>query len=979
MAAARRSSRRRPSATRATRGVQGETLQQRLFLLRFLHAEFGFQRDVAEVDDPHGEAATRVPLSALKGTREAYGTDGLSHVASTLKDRAERRVSDADIQRYDANIRCHLYRINERRSDPLVLRYFQTLALLYAERVLDRLGSGPKQFCQELNDFVRRTRSVGWREFPRFSPASLRKLAYMMATGSGKTLLLHVNYLQFLHYNGSRPISNILLITPGPDLGAQHLRELQASGLPCRLFDAARPRDFSDNPQTIEVIPISRFVPEKKDRGTRIEPAAFCGRNLIFVDEGHRSKSEEGVQRQIREELAGDEGFVFEYSATFQQAFAGDDDDQRARRDEYGAAVCFDYSYKWFLHDGFGKDFTVLNSSGAEAETGTWPLLAGLFVFAAQSHAYRRNSTALLEYNLAAPLALMVGREIAGGNGKLSEDDRTTRADVLSALDFFHRFLRNENGWTAEALDALLGGTTPIDAKGNGASLQEARDYWASARMTTGTDLFQWIAANVLHSPGGGGLVVHRIKGNENEIALRGSEDQRQRPFGLVYIGKASDLTGAIPAKSGIEQSDDHLADAWFPRIDEPASPVNFLLGAKKFIEGWSSWRVSAMGLINVGKSEGPEIIQLFGRGVRLLGLHRLLKRSKYLTGRSHPPCLPLLERLFVFAIDAKYMQKFRETIDLEGVDGGGFLEFALELWRTIDQPNPPALHLPNWPGEERFKREQAVRLDASHLGNVPSRRTITVCRETRFEDLQSDKTRAAAAQANAAAIPLADCPWFRFVDPSALYVRLCRHAREQGCDNIGFSAADVRALLNAESRELMVQADAEFHRSDSWSVRRRWEDAVFDLLKGAFDRIYRRAQQRWETRNMTLPALTQTTQTTNLPTGCVFRRNWRPLPPISSATCKRSFPSARSRPGRDASRSWRWRISASTFISRSCWTLRTQSTARRPMPRKNNNSRSPRLRSRQVNKSLSKCCAITGRQMPLRSTPAKTSICCAT
>ena len=673
-----------------------------------------------------------------------------------------------------------------------------------------------------------------------------------MATGSGKTLLFHLNYLQFLNYNGAKALSNVLLITPGPDLSAQHLRELQASGLPCRLFDAGRSRELTDTPHTIEIIHITRFVAEKKDKGTRVEPASFSGRNLIFVDEGHRSKSEEGVQRQIREALAGEEGFVFEYSATFQQAFAGDDDDQRARRDEYGAAICFDYSYRWFLHDGFGKDFTVLNSSGEGAEIGTWSLLAGLFVFAAQNHAYRNNYAALSDYNVAPPLALMVGREIAGS----TKDDATTRADVLTALQFFHRFLRNENGSTTQALQALLDSSTPIDTKGHGLALKEAREYWASVEMTAGATLFDWITDNVLHSPGGGGLVVHRIKGNENEIALRGSEDQIQRPFGLVYIGKASDLTNAIPEESGIEQSDDHLADAWFPHIDEPGSPVNFLLGAKKFIEGWSSWRVSALGLINIGKSEGSEIIQLFGRGVRLLGLHRLLKRSKYLTGYTHPRCLPLLERLFVFAIDSKYMAKFRETIELEGVDGGGFLEFELELWRAIDQQNPPVLHIPEWPGEDRFKRHEAVRLDAAYLGNVPSRRSITVRREMRFENLQSDTLVAGQIQGKAEAIRLADCPWLRFVDQSALYVRLCRYGREQGYDNIGFSAADVGALLTAHSSELLVQADAEFHRAELWSSRRRWEEAVFDLLKGTLDRIYRRAQQAWETKNMTLPML---------------------------------------------------------------------------------------------------------------------------
>ena len=37
-------------------------------------------------------------------------------------------------------------------------------------------------------------------------------------------------------------------------------------------------------------------------------------------------------------------------------------------------------------------------------------------------------------------------------------------------------------------------------------------------------------------------------------------------------------------------------------------------------MEGWNSWRVSNMGLLNIGRNEGSEIIQLFGRGVRLRG-----------------------------------------------------------------------------------------------------------------------------------------------------------------------------------------------------------------------------------------------------------------------------------------------------------------------------------------------------------------------
>jgi len=51
----------RCAATRATHTVQGETLLQRLFLLRFLHAEFGFRPDVAQAHDLRGDSVALTP------------------------------------------------------------------------------------------------------------------------------------------------------------------------------------------------------------------------------------------------------------------------------------------------------------------------------------------------------------------------------------------------------------------------------------------------------------------------------------------------------------------------------------------------------------------------------------------------------------------------------------------------------------------------------------------------------------------------------------------------------------------------------------------------------------------------------------------------------------------------------------------------------------------------------------------------------
>ena len=68
-----------------------------------------------------------------------------------------------------------------------------------------------------------------------FTPDALRKIAFWMATGSGKTLIMHANYYQFLHYN-NEPLDNILLITPIEGLSQQHMEQMTASGIPCERF-----------------------------------------------------------------------------------------------------------------------------------------------------------------------------------------------------------------------------------------------------------------------------------------------------------------------------------------------------------------------------------------------------------------------------------------------------------------------------------------------------------------------------------------------------------------------------------------------------------------------------------------------------------------------------------------------------------------------------------------------------------------------
>ena len=337
---------RRRSRPRTNAVHSYDRLEHRLTLLSWLHDLLGYENTKRLLDD-------------VRPAQEGFDADGRSHICRRLTTRKNPHVSEEDLRRYDDNIRDHLGAMNEGRSQPITLRYFQYLAALYTEIFLDRYSQSPAALRESLNRHVAKLNAsnLGVRA-EQYEESDLRKLAFWMATGSGKTLLMHLNYRQYLRYN-REPLDNILLITPSEDLTRQHLDELQASGVQARRFDLGEGGLLEAEPDTIRVIDIHKLVTDKRGEGVSVPVEAFEGRNLVFVDEGHKgSGSEVRAWRSMREALV-ETGFTFEYSATFGQALnaAGDD----ALTAEYGKAIAFDYSYKYFYDDGYGKDFHILN------------------------------------------------------------------------------------------------------------------------------------------------------------------------------------------------------------------------------------------------------------------------------------------------------------------------------------------------------------------------------------------------------------------------------------------------------------------------------------------------------------------------------------------------------------------------------------------------------------------------------------------
>ncbi len=614
------------------------------------------------------------------------------------------RISEQDLRRYDLNIVQHWNAITEQRNKiegtMLNMKYFQYLSLLFTEIYLDWYFNQRQQLLDGLNErmLAYNAEQEDEHHFQPFDADELNKLAFWNATGSGKTLLLHVNIRQYLHYfqngrNNAYP-DKIILLTPNEGLSRQHLEELQLSGFGfCRLFDKNRSGVFKG---TIEIIDINKLGDEMGDKTVAVE--AFEGNNLVLVDEGHRGTGTAAGAWMSRREALVRGGFAFEYSATFGQAVAKGltvikaeqelikkkskvlfdtanlkklDDAQKqqltltsedrrkartmATREIYAKGILFDYSYKFFYEDGYGKESLILNLKDedyTQEDTARQYFTACLLSFYQQQYLWSTNRDKLTDFNIEKPLWVFVGNTVAG------ED-----SDILNVLKFLAGFL-NDEAQTKLWLNDLLANTARLlDSKGRNIF----HDRFTPLMQFSVDDVYTDILKKLFNADAHQRLKVVNLKSSKGELALRvGNAD----PFGLINIGDDAGFFKAAEQAENVTLFDteaDDFGGSMFGTLNNKDSQLHVLIGSRKFTEGWSSWRVSTMGLLNMGKGEGSQIIQLFGRGVRLKGKDYSLKRS---TPGERPKGVHLerLETLNIFGVNAGYMATFKEYLKEEGV-----------------------------------------------------------------------------------------------------------------------------------------------------------------------------------------------------------------------------------------------------------------------------------------------------------------------
>lgn len=677
------------------------------------------------------------------------------------------------------------------------------MAVLFTEIFLDRLKNRKWEFLAELNDFVNGLEKKVRQTVGEFSEEDLKKLAFWMATGSGKTLIMHINYLQFLRYKPFEP-DNILLITPNEGLSKQHYEEMQKSGIPCRLYSESG-SSSGQREHEVLIIEITKLAENTRGGGRSIHISTFEGKNLIFVDEGHKGKrSEEKKWAKLRDKLI-EKGFAFEYSATFGQIL-----DKEDILKEYAKAIIFDYSYKYFYLDGYGKDFWVLNIKNSKIDDFTeMAFCANLLDFYQQLLVYEEKRDLAKEYNIEKPLWIFVGSTVSGKN---------IDSDIVKVLDLIRNSLNRD--WLKERIDKILNGEFKNE---------QGEDIFRHKfeRLRSGfdlEDLLEDLYKKVFN--GRGKLRILEIKRAEGEFGLRLGENAY---FGVVNIGDVSAFKKLLKEKD-FEIEQDAISDSLFDSIKRENSTINILIGSKKFIEGWDTWRVSCMGLLNIGKGEGPQIIQLFGRGVRLKGKNLSLKRS-------NNPEISTLETLNIYGISADYIGKFLSAIKKEEVE---FEEIKVpvrvlnrEIWKDFPYPTKDE--------SKKFERERVLHLRvdttiSASMNLVPSM-AVYMAQEQR-EDVQSSEV-----ETQIASKIITDLVDIELFDWEGIYTELLEFKKERGYLNLSFDLETLKEILK-ERCKVIVPND--FEVKDLKDLK-NLENIAISLLKSYIDKLDRREKGRYE------------------------------------------------------------------------------------------------------------------------------------
>jgi len=741
-----------------------------------------------------------------------------------------KKISSDKLAEYDENI----VRYTKQMGRDIEWKYFQYLSLLFVEIYLDQFFDDSETLLEELNTQVEilndaivefnkgKKAKDKAKVIEKYIKSDLNKIALYNATGSGKTLLMHINLMQFNHYaKGKLTINKTVLITPNVGLSNQHLEEFSESNIEAEIFSKESKGLFESS--AVEIIEITKLGDEEGDKTVAVD--SFEDNNLVFIDEGHRGSSGD-IWKTNRDKLSAN-GFAFEYSATFAQAInSGSGAKKDALENEYVKSIIFDYSYKYFYNDGYGKDYSILNDSEEIKQT---YLTASLLSFYQQMKIYKNSKSVLKPYLIAKPLMVFVGSSV---NAVRTESKKQV-SDVVDILLFINDFIKNQSE-SISNIDRIMSLDSGLQTSA-GVDVFDNKFAFLSKLKLDAPQIFQDMLA-VIFNATSGVLHIENLKGVDGEIGLKIGENEY---FGIINVGDSDKLTKMCET-NGITVTSRDFANSLFNIINRDDSTLNLLIGSKKFSEGWSSWRVSTMGLMNVGKSEGSQIIQLFGRGVRLKGYNFCLKRSRAIAGKELDRELQAIETLNIFGLKADYMKAFKEYLKNEGVPTDERVEFVLPVIydKRFKKKKLKVLDLQE--GKD-FKKE--VRLDFEYCDISTITKKVNLSLYKPVDILESQKKSGNQLERNREILKKEH---LSFLNLDTLFFALQQYKNENHWNNLNITKDCITTLIQENNWYTLEVPKTQF-KIKNFGDLKKFENIATTLLKKYMKAFYEYHKSEWD------------------------------------------------------------------------------------------------------------------------------------
>ncbi|OOC29096.1 DEAD/DEAH box helicase family protein [Helicobacter pylori] len=477
----------------------------------------------------------------------------------------------------------------------------------------------------------------------------INRLAFYMATGSGKTIVIIklVELLSVAMGMGLIPKKNIMFFSANENLIKQFEKEIEkynrnkdySKQIDFKNLKSVKNKDFYHSPKDflVEMEKIALFYyradlmsdEESKENLLNYKDCWDNGENYVILDEAHKGNKTES-KRQAIFSLLSQRGFLFNFSATFTE------------ESDLITAV-YNLSVGEWVKLGYGKESVLLKKNNLSAfkelkdlndREKEIALLKALLLLGMQ----KRYKT---EGYFHDPLMLVFTHSVNVEN-----------SDAEIFFKTLARVIENDDGSDfLKAREDLL-----EELKGPEFLFSDGKDqdYKIEVFKESLNRLdFKGLKEAVFYASNGHIEVIINPKNNQ-EIAFK--LNTSDKVFCLIRIG---DITEWIREKlKSVKVASKNLSfkeESYFSQIDK--SSINILVGSRAFDTGWDSTRPSVILFLNIGLDDDAKklVKQSFGRGVRIESVKNQRQRLAYLdideaVKKDLKPNAAMLETLFVIA-----------------------------------------------------------------------------------------------------------------------------------------------------------------------------------------------------------------------------------------------------------------------------------------------------------------------------------------